>query len=74
MTADEFRERVRVACAAAGSQRSFALRNGMSPVYVGEILSGTREPGPLVLRVMRMRRRVSYEPLPADPADFLDPL
>lgn len=72
LTADEFRERVRLACVAAGSQRSFALANGMSPAYLGEVLSGTRQPGPLLLRVMRMRRRVSYEPLPVDASEFDD--
>lgn len=61
MTADDVRERVRLACAAAGSQRAFALKHRMSPAYLGEILAGTREPGPLLLKAIGMRRRVVYE-------------
>lgn len=52
-----------VACRAAGSQRAYARLHGISPVYLGEILNGTREPGPLLLRVMGLRRRVVYEPV-----------
>lgn len=72
MNVEEFRERVRLACVAAGSQRSFAHEHGMSPAYLAEILSGSRSPGPLLLQVMRMRKRVIYEPMPADPSEFSD--
>lgn len=64
MTADELRKRVWTACEAAGSRRAFAKAHGISPVYLGEILNGTREPGPLLLRVMGYRKRVVYEPVP----------
>lgn len=66
MTVEEFRHEVKLACIAAGSQRAFALKNGISPAYVGEVLDGTRLPGPLMLEVMGMRRRVTYERIAAD--------
>lgn len=61
MTLAEFREEVRLACVAAGSQRAFALLHGISPAYVGEVLDGRRAPGPLMLEVMGCRRRVVIE-------------
>lgn len=65
MTAFEVRDRLLVACRAAGSQRAWALAHGISPVYVGEVLKGVRDPGPLVLRVLGLRRRVVYEVISA---------
>ena len=64
MTVDEFRCRLRQACVAKGSQRAFALAHGMSPAYVGEVLDGRRDPGPLILRAMGCRRRVVIEVVP----------
>lgn len=70
MNVDEFRERVRLACVAAGSQRQFARAHGMSPAYLGEVLNGTRDPGPLIMGVMRVRKKIIYELVPPDASEF----
>lgn len=52
---DRLRERVE----AAGSARAFALRAGVSPVFVLDCLHERRRPGPRLLKALGIQKRVS---------------
>jgi len=43
------------------TNKDFAERLGISGSYLGEIYQKTREPGPKVLRVLKVKRHVMYE-------------
>ncbi len=75
LTAEEVRERLRAACAEAGSQGAFARRHGISAGVLSEILSGDREPSSLVLQPLGLRRHQRlYAPVGAwSPEDLYDP-
>lgn len=46
----------------AGDQRAAALRLGVSPSYLGDVLRGRRAPGPKILEALGLRRRrLGYE-------------
>lgn len=62
MTYPELLAELRRQCDAAGSQAAWARAHSLSPVYVSDVLSGQREPGPAILAAMQLRRIVSYEP------------
>lgn len=45
----------------AGSNRTeYARKNGLSPSYVGEVITGRREPGEKILAALGLERVVSY--------------
>ena len=44
-----------------GSQRAYATALGISAVHLGEILQGTRMPGPTVLKALGLKRVIFYE-------------
>lgn len=48
------------AAASAGSQRKWALRHGLSPQYVTDVLQFRREPGPAILAALGLVRVVTY--------------
>lgn len=52
--------RLESAVAGAGSAKAWAVRAGLSPVYVGDVRRGLRTPGPAVLRALGLTRVVSY--------------
>ena len=60
MSPTELRSLLRKACAAAGSQRSWAHAHGVSTAYVSDVLAGRREPGPTILEALGVTRSVSY--------------
>ena len=62
MTADDVRKLLQRACDDAGSQRAWAMRHGVSVVYVNDVLGGNREPGPAILQVLGLEaeRRTTY--------------
>ena len=62
MTAAEVRDRLREACAAAGSQQAFAAQAGVTASYVSDVLLGRREPTDAVLAPLGLERVVSYQP------------
>lgn len=62
MTADQVRSLLRRVCLEAGSVRAWAMRNGTSPQYVGDVISGKREPGPAVLNPLGLEKHVDYRP------------
>ena len=54
------------ACEEAGSVRQWAIRHGLSHVYVGQVLRRQKPPGEGVLRPLKLRKTVIYEPLQED--------
>jgi hypothetical protein len=62
MTADDVRRLLQRACDDAGSQRAWALRHGVSVVYVNDVLGGNREPGPAICKVLGLEaeRHTTY--------------
>ena len=42
----------------AGSRSALAKEIGVSPAYIGDVLLGTRDPGPAILSVLGLRRQV----------------
>jgi hypothetical protein len=49
------------ACAAAGSQQTWARENGVSPQFVCDVLQGRRAPTDRLGRALGYRRVVSFE-------------
>lgn len=62
MKVQEVRDRLRAACAAAGTARAWAAQNGLSSAYISDVMNGRRDPGDSVLRALGLRRVTSYEP------------
>ena len=58
MTAEQFTDYLRKQC--NGNQSGFARYLNVSPAYISDILRGTREPGPKVLKAMGFVRVVTY--------------
>ena len=54
------REVLRAACEREGSQRAWAIKHGISPQFLSEVLNGRKEPSPAVLEPLGMRREVYY--------------
>ena len=49
------------ACVVAGSQKAWALENGISPQYVCDVMQGRRAPSDRLARALGYRRVVSFE-------------
>lgn len=62
MTLDELIDRLRDACADAGSQKEWATAHGVSPQYVCDVLSKRSDPGPAICGALGVDRHVIYEP------------
>ena len=60
MTADDVRKLLKEAC--NGNQAAWAAKHGLSAPYVSDVVNGRREPGAAMLRALRLRRVVHYEP------------
>ena len=58
MDQNEITTRLRAIVTETGSQREAAIKLGISPSYLGELLRGTRSPGPLVLRALGLKREI----------------
>jgi hypothetical protein len=58
---DDVRAKLLRACEQAGSQKSWAEKNGVSAVYVCDVLQGRRGPGGKILAALGCRRVVLYE-------------
>ncbi len=59
MTDSEIRARLRACAASAGSQRQLALKIGVSAVYLGDVLRGRRDPGPMILEWLGLERKTT---------------
>lgn len=55
---DEVLQALRDAVSAAGSQRTYATRIGVSQAYLGDVLHGRRHPSERVLSALGLRRIV----------------
>lgn len=53
-------EMIEAACEAAGSQKAWAERHGLSSGTVGDVLHTRRDPGPKLLRALGLRRVTRY--------------
>lgn len=51
-------------CTRAGGQKAWAIRWGLSPQHVNDVLNGRRDPGPGVLIPLGLQKIVTYAPLP----------
>lgn len=60
LSADDVRRLLGEACAAAGSQRQWALARGIEPIRVNLILSGREPPSPRVLEALGLERITVY--------------
>jgi hypothetical protein len=56
LSADQVREMLRRECEKTGSQRKWALANGMTPQQVNNVLSGRESPGGSIARALGLRR------------------
>lgn len=52
--------RLSAACKAAGSQRAWAEKNGVSPAYVCDVINARRDPGQSILNALGLVRVVRY--------------
>lgn len=60
MTTEDVLAELDAACARAGGRAAWARAHELSPAYVSDVLRGRREPGPGILRALRLKRVVSY--------------
>ena len=58
MTLESFREVLRKRCAEVGSQRNYAKKIGVSPMFVCDVLKGRRDPGDKMLKAMGFERSI----------------
>lgn len=56
MTDAEIRSRLSRRASEAGSQRKLAEVIGVSPVYLGDVIRGRRDPGPAILEWLGLER------------------
>lgn len=60
ITDKELRKILKNACDKAGSQRKWALDNGLSPAYVNDMLQENRKLGKKILKVLRYKKVEVY--------------
>ncbi|KKK63354.1 hypothetical protein LCGC14_2995130 [marine sediment metagenome] len=61
LTVDEVRLELWKAVETEGTQKAWAENRDLSPQYISDVLNGRREPGPLILAGLGLRRVVTYE-------------
>lgn len=66
MDEDDIRAMVRedMVIMKAATQQEWARRNGISPQYLSDFMTGRKAPGPLILDALLLRRVVLYEEKP----------
>jgi hypothetical protein len=52
--------RLSAACKAAGSQKAWAEKHGVSPAYVSDVINALRPPGQSILDALGLVRVVRY--------------
>ncbi|WP_408902516.1 transcriptional regulator [Methylobacterium radiotolerans] len=60
ISAETVRAQLAEQCRAAGSQKAWAERAGVSQAYLCDVLKGNREPGESILAAMGLVRVVAY--------------
>lgn len=61
MTSGDVREELRRACETAGGQKIWAEANGVSPMYVSDVIRGRTEPAAKILAALGLERVVTYQ-------------
>lgn len=51
---------LREECAQSGSQYQWGTKHKLSPAYVSDVLKGRRNPGPAVLRALKLEAITQY--------------
>lgn len=57
-------DRLRAAVAAAGSQKAYAERIGVSQTYLSDVLTGNRSPGEKILAALSLEAIILYQEKP----------
>ena len=52
LTDDQFRERLRDACARAGGVRALSRETGLSPAYISQVATGKEPPAERIGRII----------------------
>jgi hypothetical protein len=62
MTEDDLRAMVRddMVIAKCATQQEWARKNGISPQYLSDFMTGRKAPGPLILAALMVKRVVTY--------------
>lgn len=60
-TLDELISLLEIEVKQAGSQKEAAAKLGVSAQYLGDVLSGKREPGKKILDPLKLRKVIKYE-------------
>ena len=58
---DQVLDMIREECAQAGSQYQWATKHRLSPAYISDVLQGRRNPGPAVLKALRLEAVMQYK-------------
>jgi hypothetical protein len=60
---DDVRQMVRDDMPIAGctTQQEWARKNGISPQYLSDFMTGRKAPGPSILKALMLKRTVTYE-------------
>lgn len=61
ITQEGLRDSLRDRATEMGSQKALAEHLGVSAQYLGDVLSGKREPGDSILKALGLRKTVHYE-------------
>ena len=65
LTEHDFIERLRTTVAAAGSQKAYAERIGVSASFLSDVLRGNRTPGEKIIAALGLEMIVMYREKPA---------
>ncbi|NGZ03330.1 MAG: hypothetical protein CV090_09800 [Nitrospira sp. WS238] len=57
---DQVLAMIREECAQAGSQYQWATKHKLSPAYVSDVIKGRRNPGPAVLKALKLEAVTQY--------------
>ena len=66
ITLEEVRDDLRFMANDMSTHAALAKKIGISPAYLCDILEGRRNPGPKVLRFMKLKKIVGYTPCSAN--------
>lgn len=60
LTPDDVREDLRLLADSMSTHSALAVKIGISPAYLCDVLQGRREPGPAILRFLKVKKVVIY--------------
>lgn len=65
MTLADVYAQMRSECAAAGGQRAWSNKHGISEQYVSDVMNARHDPGEKILTALGLRRVVTFERIKA---------